>query len=73
MITAKNEVCIGKLHENCYLMGEGMKSFIAEYVNFTKEKFYGGEMRTFWAIGWDSSPISRIPHKGLREVGTVHT
>ena len=54
-------------------MGEGMTSFIAEYVNFTKEKFYGGEMRTFWAIGWDSSPISRIPHKGLREVGTVHT
>ena len=73
MITTKNEVCIGKLHENCYLMGEGMMSLIVEYVNFTKEEFSGGKMSTFLAIGWDFSSISRISHKRIREVGTVHT
>ena len=37
MTTATNETCIGWLHENCCLMGERIKLFIAEDVNLLRK------------------------------------
>ena len=42
MTTATNGACMGWLHENCYLMAEGMTLSIGGDVNLLREAFLVG-------------------------------
>ena len=63
MTTATNETCIGWLHENRYLMGEGITLLIAEDVNVLRGIFLMREMSKLWPAGPDFTPSPRFSIK----------
>ena len=54
-----NETWIGRIHENCYLMGEGMTLLTVESLNLLRGTFFVEVVRKCLAVGWDS------PHQSL--------
>ena len=58
MTTVKNEVFIGLLHENCYLVG-GEKNLLGGRLR-GQNSFRWGGMSKFWASGGDSPQLSPV-------------
>ena len=61
---ATGEACIGCLHENFYLMGEGMTLLIPEDVDLWREIFFGEGNKYILDCWVEFSPIPRFSHKG---------
>ena len=52
--TGTNETWIRRIHESCYLMGEGMTLLIVESLNLLRRTFFVGLVKKFLAVGWDA-------------------
>ena len=52
--TGTNETWIRRIHESCYLMGEGMTLLIVESLNLLRGTFFVGLVKKCLAVGWDS-------------------
>ena len=72
MTAATNEDCIGRLLENCCLMGKKW-NFDRERFKSIEGDFSDGGNEYIFGCWVGSFSISRATHKGWGEGGTVHT
>ena len=70
MTAATSEDCIGRLLENCSLMGEEMELLTAKDLNILRWIFLMGEISDCRAGFF---PLPRVSHKGSGEGETLHT